>query len=93
MVSLNVSYTDGTHSVAFITHEDEDRRQTSVDIHGITEIEADETTFESQGRMVNAVTITARSGDTPIQITFYDSTINDLLDALLAERVGEDLAG
>lgn len=93
MVALNVGHRDGIHSASFITHEDSSRRQTSVDIHHATKIEVEERSFESGGRMIDSVTILAQSGDVPIRITFYDVTINVLIDALLAERVGEDLVG
>jgi hypothetical protein len=76
MRSLSASYSDGLHRVAFITHDRNDNRQTTINVHRIEEIEVnpdDEL----------ALTISIRSDDgTPLTLTLHDLTLARLMEAL-----------
>jgi hypothetical protein len=76
MRALNVSYNDGTHSVALITHDDKDRRQTSIGIHQSTEI-----TIDSDDDLAATINLRASDG-TPVGINLFGITLEQIADAI-----------
>ena len=76
MRSLNASYSDGLHSLSFITHDKTDDRQTVLNIH-----RTDEISVSSDDSL--ALTISIRSDDgTPLTLSFHDVSLGQLMDAL-----------
>ena len=76
MRSLNASYSDGLHSLSFITHDKNDNRQTVAHFHRIEEL-----TIDSDDEL--SLTISIRSNDgTPLSIYFHDVTLAQLMEAL-----------
>jgi hypothetical protein len=76
MRSLNASYSDGLHTLSFITHDKNDNRQTVAHFHRIEELTIDP---DDSG----SLTISIRSNDgTPLSIYFHDVTLARLMEAL-----------
>lgn len=76
MRSLNASYSDGLHSLSFITHDKTDDRQTIINIH-----RTDEISVSSDDSL--ALTISIRSDDgTALTFALHDVTLFRLMEAL-----------
>lgn len=93
MISSRVAHLDGIHSVSMLTHEESDRRQTVIDLHHVSGIEAIDDSLELNGEIHHYVTLKISSGEVTATITLHGVTMDRLINAVLAERVGESLLG
>jgi hypothetical protein len=82
MRSLRAAWPDGTHHIAFITHDNSDSRQTSVGAHDVVEIEVG-----SDDSLALDIRIESKDG-TPMTINLFGVTLDDLLEAV-AKAVAE----
>lgn len=76
MRSLSASLPDGTHRVTFITHENSERRHSSVDVHQVVEIEVG-----TDDSLALDMRVVSEDG-TPLTINLFGITLSDLLEAV-----------
>lgn len=76
MRSLRASWPNGTHHIAFITHDDSEHRQTSLGVHDIIEIEVG-----SDDSLALDIRVESKDG-TPMTINLFGVTLDDLADAV-----------
>jgi len=80
MRSLSASLPDGNHRISFITHDDSERRHTSLNVHQAVKIEVG-----TDDALALDIRVMSEDG-TAISINLFGITLSDLLEAV-AEAV------
>lgn len=93
LVESVVEFHDGAHRSNFITNEGSEARSSEHQFHHVTAISVNEQRFENQGEERVCLEMTVVAGGITAKITFFDLTNDQLMNALLAERIGEALLG